>query len=108
MRAYIADTECTGIDPDTDQVIELAVMDLPDTVEAFLKAKIEGLPMEHSYFGHTAPMKFGALNTHHISPDRLKGLEPFGGQLATTLFQKRHERASTGRLQAFDDDLVFG
>lgn len=82
MRVYIADTECTGIDPDADQVIELAVMDLPDTVEAFLKAKIEDLPMEHCYFGHTAPMKFGALNTHHINPDRLKGLKPFGGQLA--------------------------
>jgi exodeoxyribonuclease X len=82
MRAYIADTECTGTDPVTDQVIELAVMDLPDTVEAFMKAKLEDLPMEHAYFGHSAPMKFGALNTHHINPDDLKTFEPFGGQLA--------------------------
>lgn len=78
MRVYIADTECTGTDPASDQVIECAVMDLPDTVEAFMKARLEGLPMEHNYFGHTVPMKFGALNVHHINPDNLKGLELFG------------------------------
>lgn len=82
MRVYVADTECTGTDPATDQVIELAVMDLPDTVEGFMKAKLEDLPMEHAYFGHTVPVKFGALNVHHINPDDLKTFEPFGGQLA--------------------------
>lgn len=77
MRVYIADTECTGTDPATDQVIECAVMDLPDTVEEFMKARLESLPMEHSYFGHTAPIKYGALNVHHIDPDSLKGKELF-------------------------------
>lgn len=82
MRVYIADVEATGKEAGVDQVIELAAMDLPDTIEAFMKAKIEDLPMQHEYFGHSVPMKFGALNVHHINPDKLKGLKQFSGQLA--------------------------
>jgi hypothetical protein len=33
--------------------------------------------------------------------------EPFGGELAATFLQERHQRAGAGRLQHLDDDLVF-
>lgn len=82
MRVYIADTECTGTNAATDQVIELAVMDLPESVADFMKSKLEDLPMEHSYFGHTVPIAWGAMAVNHINPDMLKGMEPFGGKLA--------------------------
>lgn len=82
MRVYVADTETTGTDPAVDQVIELAVMDLPDTVEAFMKAKLEDLVMFHEYYGHTVDIKYGAMSTNHINPDMLKGKPVFGGKLA--------------------------
>ena len=78
-RVYIADTECTGTDPAVDQVIELAAMDLPHDIAGFMKAQIDELPMDHRYFSHDVPMQLGALNTHHITADKLAGKPRFEG-----------------------------
>lgn len=77
VRVFIADTECTGTDAAKDQVIELAMMDLPATPDAFMKAKLEDLPMFHSLYGHTVPMALGALVAHRIPSTELEGLPLF-------------------------------
>lgn len=77
LRVFIADTECTGTDPAKDQVVELAMMDLPKTPEAFMKAKLEELPMFHSLYGHDVPMSLGALAAHGIPSSELDGLKKF-------------------------------
>lgn len=76
VYAVIADTETTGPDPKVDQVIESAFLSLPDTPAAFMKMPIEDMVLKHQYFGHTAPMTLGALETHGITCDKLEGLEP--------------------------------
>lgn len=76
IYAVIADVEATGTDHDVDQVVESAFLSLPDTPEEFMRAPLEGMPMQHEYYGHTAPMRLGALNTHHILPEKLAGLDP--------------------------------
>lgn len=77
LRVFIADTECTGVDPAKDQVVELAMMDLPSTPEAFMKAKLEDLPMMHSLYGHDVPMSLGALAAHGIPATELEGKPKF-------------------------------
>lgn len=76
-RIFIADCESTGLDPAKDQVIELAMMELPETPAAFLKAPLEDLDMTHSLYSHTAPMKLGAIVAHGITPDMLEGCPEF-------------------------------
>jgi len=76
-RVFIADTETTGTDPAVDQVVELAMMELPDTPALFLKAQLEDLEMTHKLYSHTAPMKLGALAAHGITPDMLDGKPVF-------------------------------
>lgn len=77
LRVFIADTECTGTDPAKDQVVELAMMDLPSTPDAFMKAKLEDLPMAHHLYGHAVPMSLGALAAHRIPAAELNGLPKF-------------------------------
>lgn len=74
VYAVIGDVEATGTDFEVDQVVESAFLSLPGTPLEFMRAPLEGMKMVHSYFGHTAPMKLGALNTHHIMPSKLDGL----------------------------------
>lgn len=76
-RVFIADTECTGTEAGKDQVVELAVMDLPKTPEAFMKAKLEDLAMSHHLYGHDAPMTLGALAARRIPATELEGKPKF-------------------------------
>lgn len=76
-RVFIADTECTGIEAGKDQVVELAMMDLPKTPEAFMKAKLEDLAMSHHLYGHDVPMTLGALAAHRIPATELEGKPKF-------------------------------
>lgn len=76
IYAVIGDTETTGPNVGTDQVIESAFLSLPDTPAEFMKAPFESMVMQHQYFGHTVPMTLGAQDTHHILPEALAGLDP--------------------------------
>jgi exodeoxyribonuclease X len=49
-------------------------LSLPATPAEFLKTAFDQMGMQHEYFGHTVPMTLGALNTHHIMPEKLAGL----------------------------------
>lgn len=82
MRATIVDTETTGANPEVDQVVELASIELPATPAEFMRADILKMPMAHGYFGHTAPMQWGAQSTHHIDPETLVGLVPYKDEFA--------------------------
>jgi len=78
-KAFIVDTETTGLDFHTDQVVELARLELPDTPAEFLKMPLDGdnLPMFHELYGHTKPMALGAVVTTLINPEKLVGLPLF-------------------------------
>jgi exodeoxyribonuclease X len=95
----IIDTETTGKGADA-QVIELAYMDLPATPEEFVKARLEDLPIVHKFYGHTSPMELGALAVHKINPDKLEGLESFGG------LEMKADRMYVGHNVDFDTRMI--
>ncbi len=59
MRAVILDTETTGIE-EQDEAVEIACCDLDGNYE-------------HTLLSHTAPISFGAMGVHHITPDMTTG-----------------------------------
>lgn len=84
-HAVIIDTEATDKDPKTAQVIELAEYHINNTPRQFANdelpfltsASLDARPVNFLY-GHSAPIKFGAMAAHHILPEELQGLPPFG------------------------------
>lgn len=77
MKVVIIDTEATGTDHETDQVIELAHITLPGTPQGFLEIKsAETLPFYHERFLPTAYMNLGAQAVHNILLGDLQGCAP--------------------------------
>lgn len=66
-RIGILDTETTGLNPDEDQVIQVAWLDL------------QTLEIKNHYFRPTVPIKFGAMAVHHITENDLKYKPLVGG-----------------------------
>ena len=64
MTAYIFDTETTDSDPKTAQIVEAAWIRYKD------------LTSWHARFQPMAPIKLGALATHHITPEELVNCPP--------------------------------
>ena len=63
----IFDTETTGTDPEEDQIIEAAWLEIPPTPAEFhLVPNAKAFPHYHERFRPTIPIKFGAQATHHI------------------------------------------
>lgn len=65
----VADTETTGLDPDTDVVIETGHVDVT------LPARTISDPVSRLYHAATLPPENRAI--HHIMPSQLAGREPF-------------------------------
>lgn len=82
--AVIIDTEATDKDPKTSQVIELAEWQIGVSPAQFMDQTLPFLtdgpnnagPTNHLY-GHSVPIKFGAMAAHHILPEELVGLPLF-------------------------------
>lgn len=74
MSAIILDCETTDKDPKTCEVVELAWKEyqLPSC-----DGPMSPVTTWHYRFGHTKPMMWGALATHHILPEELAELPPF-------------------------------
>lgn len=81
MKPYIFDTETTGTDHLKDQVIEAALLELPETPASFISADPAGMPHDCERFRPTVPISLGAQAVHHIlaidliecrSPDHFK------------------------------------
>lgn len=70
MNAHILDTECTGTDHETDQVIELA----------WQRAALPSAPLDpcafFSQYKPSVPIKFGAMAVHHILLEDLTDCRP--------------------------------
>jgi len=74
MTAIIFDTETSGTDPEEDQIIEAAWLELPDTPAEFHAVpNAKAFPHYHERFRPTIPIKFGAQATHHILCEDLVG-----------------------------------
>lgn len=87
-QAVIIDTEATDKDPKTSQVIELAEYRISQTPRQFASAELPFLTSaslsarpSNWLFGHTTPIKFGALAAHHILPEELEGQPLFDGYM---------------------------
>lgn len=77
MKNVILDTETTGTDHETDQVIELAHITLPGTPAGFLATNApEELPHYHERFLPSIEIKLGAQAVHNILIDDLAGCAP--------------------------------
>jgi exodeoxyribonuclease X len=74
MTAIIFDTETSGVDPEVDQVIEAAWLELPDTPADFHAVpNAKAFPYFHERFRPTVPISLGAQATHHILCEDLIG-----------------------------------
>lgn len=74
MTAIIFDTETSGTDPEEDQIIEAAWLELPDSPADFHAVpNAKAFPHYHERFRPTIPIKFGAQATHHILCEDLIG-----------------------------------
>ncbi len=74
MTVILFDTETTGTDPEVDQIIEAAWLELPDTPAEFHAVpNAKAFPHYHERFRPTIPIKFGAQATHHILCEDLVG-----------------------------------
>jgi len=73
MTAYIIDTETTDANPETAEVIELAIAALYDAGDSI--AWLDGSAVTRR-FAPLGPITFGALATHHILPEELDGCLP--------------------------------
>lgn len=66
-KPLIFDTETTGTDPDEDQIIEAAWLEIPPTPAEFhLVPNAKAFPHYLERFRPTIPIKYGAQATHHI------------------------------------------
>jgi len=73
MKVLIADTETTGVDTDTAQIIEAAWLHMPGTVVEFMTIKNPSrFEHYHQRFNPSTPIQFGAMATHNIIPGDLE------------------------------------
>lgn len=67
MHPIIFDVETSGTDPEKDQIIEEAYIELPDTPAAFIATRNRmQFPHHHQRYRATVPINIGAQAVHHI------------------------------------------
>ena len=80
MRAIVLDTETTDNNPATNEVIELAYIQLPSDAAGFHpQTQMGDYPSFEKRFCPSGPIKFGAMSTHHILIEDLQGCLPSAG-----------------------------
>ncbi|HEH6433208.1 TPA: hypothetical protein SHT56_002146 [Pseudomonas aeruginosa] len=73
MKPIIFDTETTGTDHKTDQIIEAAWLELPERPYQFSTIAPAELPHYHERFKPDVPISLGAQAVHHIICQDLVG-----------------------------------
>lgn len=73
MKPIIFDTETTGTDHQTDQIIEAAWLELPERPYQFAALQPVELPHYHERFKPSVPISLGAQAVHHIICQDLVG-----------------------------------
>lgn len=73
MKPIIFDTETTGTDHKTDQIIEAAWLELPEFPHQFAALQPVEFPHYHERFKPNVPISLGAQAVHHIICQDLVG-----------------------------------
>lgn len=72
MKVLLADTETTGTDQETDEIIEAAWLHLPESVDDFCAVKSpESFEFYRERFKPSIPISLGAMSTHNIIDEDL-------------------------------------
>ncbi|HBO7077766.1 TPA: DNA polymerase III subunit epsilon [Pseudomonas aeruginosa] len=71
MKPIVLDTETTGTDHQTDQIIEAAWLSLPEHLEDFQAAALEHYPCFRSLYRPSVEISLGAMAVHAILPEDL-------------------------------------